>query len=78
MKIKILTTLIGLLFALNSMASERKLFDDHWRFALQDSATMSSPNFNDNAWRRLSLPHDWAIEGDFQATNPQVARFLEV
>ena len=73
MKIKILTTLIGLLFALNGMAAERKLFDDHWRFALQDSATMSSPNFNDNAWRRLSLPHDWAIEGDFQATNPSGA-----
>ena len=35
MKIKILTTLIGLLFALNGMASERKLFDDHWRFDLQ-------------------------------------------
>src|SRR5262245_11274557 len=26
--------------------------------------------FNDSGWRKLNLPHDWAIEGDFQQTLP--------
>lgn len=24
-----------------------------------------APNFNDSSWRRLDLPHDWAVEQDF-------------
>lgn len=45
-------------------------FNDGWRFMLGDSAAMSSPDFDDSSWRRLTLPHDWAIEGDFSKDNP--------
>lgn len=30
----------------------------------------TQPAFNDSAWRKLDLPHDWAIEGDFQQALP--------
>ena len=30
-------------------------------------------NFNDNAWEKVNLPHDWAIKGPFQkGPNPEV------
>jgi beta-galactosidase len=29
----------------------------------------ASPEFNDNAWRIVSLPHDWAVEGAFDQAN---------
>lgn len=28
------------------------------------------PDFNDEAWRKLDLPHDWAIEGPFKQEYP--------
>ena len=28
--------------------------------------TPASPDFDDSAWRRLDLPHDWGIEGPFR------------
>src|ERR1041385_7738224 len=27
-------------------------------------------DFSDSDWRKLDLPHDWAIEGDFQQSLP--------
>ena len=30
----------------------------------------TQPGFDDSTWRRLDLPHDWAIEGDFQQSLP--------
>ncbi|OGU34477.1 MAG: beta-galactosidase [Ignavibacteria bacterium GWB2_35_6b] len=30
-------------------------------------------NFDDNSWKNINLPHDWAIEGPFfEGTNPEV------
>ena len=54
-------------------ARERKCFDADWRFVLADSAHMADVDYNDSHWRKLSLPHDWAIEGDFYASNPSGA-----
>lgn len=45
-------------------------FNDGWRFSLGDNAEASAPSFDDAQWRTLSLPHDWAIEGDFSKDNP--------
>ena len=30
----------------------------------------TSPGFDDSAWRRLNLPHDWGIEGPFDVAAP--------
>ena len=66
-----------LLFAMAALytvqARERKCFDADWRFVLADSAHMADVDYNDSHWRKLSLPHDWAIEGDFYAGNPSGA-----
>ena len=34
---------------------------------------MATQTYNDTHWRTLDLPHDWAIEGDFYASNPSGA-----
>jgi len=58
----------------------RVSFNDGWKFvkyfnANNESATsdkepagLESPALNDNSWRTLDLPHDWAIEGPFSDT----------
>jgi beta-galactosidase len=57
---------------------EHLRLDDNWKFHLGDdwpnalrldkagaSEGPASPKFNDNSWRTLNLPHDWAIELPF-------------
>ena len=61
------------LIGLPSLARERQNFDAGWLFVLADSAQMSKAEYNDSWWRRLDVPHDWAIEGDFYAGNPSGA-----
>ena len=56
-----------------TQARQRQNFDADWLFILADSAKMAKLEYNDRHWRRLNLPHDWAIEGDFQAGNPSGA-----
>lgn len=58
-------------------ARERISFNADWRFAKGDQpaaagATVAStePGFNDTAWRKLDLPHDWGIEGAFKQEYP--------
>jgi len=42
---------------------QRFSMDPGWRFTLGDPAGADAPRFDDHAWRRLDLPHDWSIEG---------------
>ncbi len=61
------------LFALPLSAREHQSFDKDWLFVLADSAGMQNSEYADGHWRRLNLPHDWAIEGDFSPSNPSGA-----
>jgi beta-galactosidase len=45
-------------------------FDSGWRFLKADAPGAAQPEFPDSAWRSLSLPHDWAIEGPFDEKAP--------
>jgi len=51
-------------------------FDRDWRFQLYPLGTqdeklkLQSPDQDDSSWRKLNVPHDWAIEGDFQMDLP--------
>lgn len=45
-------------------------FNSGWNFRLGDIPDAFSPEFNDADWRKLNLPHDWAVEGDFSENNP--------
>lgn len=53
-----------------------QLFNDGWlfkRYGFQPDGTrieepdnLEDPTLNDSDWKRLTLPHDWAIEGPFR------------
>jgi len=45
-------------------------FNEGWRFFLGNVNGANAPEFNDQQWRKLSLPHDWSIEGNFSAEHP--------
>ncbi len=49
---------------------QRISFNDGWAFHLGDTPEASAMGFDDSSWRTLTLPHDWAIEGEFSETNP--------
>ncbi len=70
---RIISLLCFLLAALAGQARTRVNFDADWLFQLGDDSTMAAPAYDDSGWRRLSLPHDWAIEGDFYVGNPSGA-----
>ena len=44
--------------------------DADWRFLKADASGAERPEFDDTAWRRLDVPHDWSIEGPFDQNNP--------
>lgn len=48
----------------------RRDFTADWTFQLGDDTLAAQAGYDDSGWRRLNLPHDWAIEGDFSQDNP--------
>jgi beta-galactosidase len=60
--------------------SAKESFNDGWKFikyqnAFNDASALNKepeglqlPSVNDNSWRTLDVPHDWAIEGPFSDT----------
>ena len=53
-------------------AREVENFNGDWKFSLNVGAKENpeAPEYDDSGWRELNLPHDWAIEGDFDEHNP--------
>jgi beta-galactosidase len=45
-------------------------FDQNWTFNLGDVPDAKNVDFKDASWRKLDLPHDWSIEGEFKKENP--------
>ena len=45
-------------------------FNEDWKFALAAPDDAAQPGFDDSGWRKLDLPHDWSIEGEFSEKNP--------
>ena len=65
----------GLLSCAQHLAADESLsrsrdFTADWAFCLGDDTLAALPGYDDSSWRRLDLPHDWAIEGDFSQDNP--------
>jgi len=61
-----LTAFISNAFAQN--IKRGSLFDSDWKFYLGKLAGAEKPNFDDKAWRYVTIPHDWSIE-DLPAAN---------
>src|SRR6185369_15578442 len=54
----------------NSRPGKRVSFNQNWRFQLGDVSNGQDTSLNDSQWRRLELPHDWSIEGEFSEKAP--------
>ncbi len=78
-KILLLTALLTLaaitLQAQTSFGDASK-FNDGWFFSLSDSTTHKDSFFDDSAWRRLDLPHDWSVEGQLSPTLASCTGYL--
>jgi beta-galactosidase len=60
------------LFSDTSRAVDARLtenFDSNWGFLKADAPGAEQNQFDDSAWRKLDVPHDWSIEGPFSETN---------
>ncbi|HEX7334342.1 MAG TPA: beta-galactosidase GalB [Pyrinomonadaceae bacterium] len=65
----LLLCVASLCFA-NSRPGKRVIFNEDWRFNLGDVTSGQNEDLNDSQWRRLDLPHDWSIEGEFSEKAP--------
>ena len=53
-------------FLVFAQSRQRISFNEDWHFQKTDTLTAFETNFDDASWRKLSVPHDWAIEGPFK------------
>lgn len=53
-----------------NVSRQRVNIDFDWLFYLGDEAKAKQSDFVDKSWRKLDLPHDWSIEGEYQQDNP--------
>lgn len=54
----------------NDDTRQKVSFDYDWRFHLGDVNNGQKPGYDDHTWRKLNVPHDWSIEGNFSKDNP--------
>lgn len=48
------------------LSAQTSSFNENWTFYKgEDASNAQNINFDDSKWRKLNLPHDWAIEGPF-------------
>ena len=45
-------------------------FDYQWSFSKGETPNAQAVEFDDKAWRKLDVPHDWSIEGPYDQANP--------
>ena len=72
----LMTLCVGLSFAASLDDSPRQTLslDQDWRFHLGSVTDAIDPNYDDNEWRHVDVPHDYVVEGTFNPTNPFVYR----
>lgn len=79
MRKSFLMTLLTLCVAISVQArplfGEQKLFVDDWRFKFESGDKIK---VNDDAekWRRVTLPHDWSVEGHYSPTYASATGYL--
>ncbi len=57
--------LILFVFQLNGFAQETRIekdFNTDWKFISTDIPEAANADFDDSAWRKLDVPHEWAFE----------------
>jgi beta-galactosidase len=73
-KIPLAILFVLLFLNANSQNRNRYSFNDGWSFKLDSTWQFNNAAAGDASdWRKLSLPHDWSIEGKFSKDNPATA-----
>lgn len=58
-----------LLFINKNVCAQNLNFNEGWLFYNDVAKNAEKPDFKDDNWRKLDLPHDWGIEGPFSDSN---------
>jgi beta-galactosidase len=67
---------LSVIFACNAMAAapdaprKVQLLSDGWRFARGELPGAEQTGYDDHAWRAVTVPHDYSIEGPIDQQNP--------
>lgn len=69
-KLIVVVILITVSSSVFSQSRIRDSFNKDWKFFLGDEPNAKNATYNDAKWRKLTLPHDWSIEGKFDEKNP--------
>ncbi len=68
-------TIFVLFYSVSSMvyAQHRSefLLEKEWKFTRDDPSAAMTGDFDDSGWQTVTVPHDWAIYGPFDANNDQ-------
>jgi beta-galactosidase len=64
-----LTSLLSLSGFCAAITNGVQDFDANWSFLKSEAVGADVTGFNDSAWRKLNLPHDWSIKGPFAEHN---------
>lgn len=65
----LIISIITVVFTGNTFAQKKSIREsfllDRWKFTKEDIKGAEKPNFSDDNWQNVSVPHDWAIYGPF-------------
>ena len=53
-------------------------FDANWKFYLGDAEGAEQVNFDDSAWKTVSVPHDYSIEQEYTQSGEAESGYLPV
>lgn len=77
---KLLFSLVFFLFSVSAQAQvgfgDPVKFNQGWLFVLQDDKSFKNTTYDDSAWRKLDLPHDYSIEGEMSASLASCTGYL--
>jgi len=61
----LLTVVTSILLTISNVHAQTINFNESWQFFNAEAEGAEKVDFNSSNWRKLNLPHDWAIEGPF-------------
>jgi len=53
-----------------------KLFNDNWKFILNDVEEGAGTTLDDSKWQTLDIPHDWSVKGTYSPDKASCQGFL--
>ena len=71
-KVYLITIIFTLIIGFTTAQENRRKisFNKDWKFKLDSFNQYNESAINDASWRKINLPHDWSIEGNFNEHNP--------